>query len=163
MKRNKPGERAVPKNKPPTPKKGGPGQFPRNEGNRNGSGPRNDHRIEQVIAALLTSKSVYEASQRIGMGYRTLKDWLKRDEFRAEYDAAKHELLDQTINMLRSAGWKGVTTLEEVATNRKAAPTARTMAARGLLEVLLRAVETQDLASRVAALEAGRDKSKEAY
>lgn len=121
-------------------------------------------RTELVIAAVLRARTLKEAAEELGMGYRTLKSWMSRDEFRSEYDEAKRLLLDETVNQLRTAGGEGVAALRDVANNRENPPAARASAARGLLEVLLRAVETQDLAPRVAKLEdAARTREKEVY
>ena len=114
---------------------------------------KNQHRAELAIAALLLGKSTRKVAAEINIGHRTLITWMKEDWFRSQYDDAKQELLDQTINMLRSAGEKGVRTLESVADNRKAAPTARAAAGRALLEVLLKAVDTQNLAERLREVE----------
>jgi hypothetical protein len=96
---------------------------------------------------------VKEAAEEVGMGYRTLKYWLTCDWFRAEYDAAKRLMLSETINQLHAGGGEGVATLREVANLRESPPAARVSAARGLLELLLRAVETQDIVDRLERLE----------
>jgi hypothetical protein len=106
------------------------------------------------VAALLRGKSVRVAAEEVGIARRTLVTWMTEDWFRSQYEAAKRELLEATINMLRTAGETGVNTLTEVAKSRKAPPTARASAGRALLEVLLRAVEVQDLAGRIERLEA---------
>ena len=115
-------------------------------------------KTEQVIAALLRGRTLKEAAAEVRMGYRTLKYWLASDWFRAEYNEAKKLLLDSTVNQLRTAGGEGVETLRDVARNRENPPAARATAARGLLEVLLRAVETQDLAERLERLETAMEK-----
>jgi len=101
-------------------------------------------RTEQVLSALLQGRTIKEAAADVGMGYHTLRGWLKADWFRAEYEEAKRLLLDDTVNKLRDAGGEGVATLREVANDKAKPAAARVTAARALLEVLLRAVETQD-------------------
>ena len=116
--------------------------------------PRNRRpRTEQVLSALLQGRSIKEAAADVGIGYHTLRGWLKSDWFRSEYEEAKRLLLDDTVNKLRNAGSEGVATLREVAGDKGKAPAARVTAARALLEVLLRAVETQDLAGRLREVE----------
>jgi len=109
---------------------------------------------DQAIAALLRGRTVKEAAEELGIGYTTLKSWTRNNElFRAAYEEAKRLLLDETVNQLRTAGGEGVAALRDVANNSANPPAARASAARGLLEVLLRAVETQDLAARLEKLE----------
>lgn len=108
---------------------------------------------EQVIAALLTGLTIKQTARDLRIGERTIKRWLASEWFQNEYQEAKRLLLDSTINRLRSSGLEGVDTLREVARNKKNPPAARATAGRALLEVLLRAVETQDLAERLAKLE----------
>jgi len=118
-----------------------------------GKGPRSlpRHHIAELAVA----------AEEIGIARRTLVTWMTEEWFRSQYDAAKQELLEATINMLRTAGEKGVNTLIAVADNKKAPPTARVSAGRALLEVLLRAVETQDLAARMERLEAAMKEEKQ--
>jgi hypothetical protein len=110
-------------------------------------------RTELVIAAVLRARTLKEAAEELGMGYRTLKTWMSRDDFRAEYEEAKRLLLDETVNQLRTAGGEGVAALRDVANNRANPAAARATAARGLLEILLRAVEVQDITTRLERLE----------
>src|SRR5580765_1721517 len=92
---------------------------------------------EEVIAALLSGRSMRQAAQDRGIGYRTLKTWLASDWFRAEYHAAKQQLLDATINQLRNIGGQAVAGLYDVVTNVTNPPAVRVSAARAILEVLL--------------------------
>lgn len=117
-------------------------------------------RTELVIAALLRGRTLKEAAAEVGMGYRTLKYWLSSDWFRAEYGEAKKLLLDSTINQLRAAGGEGVETLRDVARNRENPPAARATAGRALVEMLLRAVETQDIVERLERVEAAAKESE---
>ena len=110
-------------------------------------------RSEEVIAALMAGRSMRQAAQDCGIGYRTLKEWFASPWFRAEYGAAKQQLLDATINQLRSIGSEAVSGLYDVVTNVANPPAARVSAARAILEVLLRAMEVQDISERLARLE----------
>jgi hypothetical protein len=109
-------------------------------------------KAEQAIAALLKGLTYKAAAAEAGMNERTLRAWLAQEWFRTQYDAAKKQLLDSTINMLRSAGQVGVNTLRDVANNKKAPFGARATAARSLLEMLLRACELQDVTGEMEQL-----------
>ena len=118
-------------------------------------------RKEQAIAALLHGRTVKEAAASIGMSYGSLTSWLSSEWFTKEYDAAKLQLLDSTINQLRTAGGEGVATLRDVAGNQNNPAAARATAGRALVELLLRAIETQDLAARLERLEDAMSANKE--
>lgn len=118
-----------------------------------GEGGRRTDKAELVMAALLRGNRLIDVAADLGMAPSTLRDWMRADWFRIEYTAVKQQLLDGTINKLRSAGNDAVELLHKVVRNPKLATTPRVTAARGLLEVLLRAVETQELAARLERLE----------
>jgi hypothetical protein len=115
-------------------------------------------KIEVAIAALLSGQTIKHAALECGMGYRTLKTWLASDWFQTEYQAAKKQLLDSTINQLRTIGSEGVAGLHDVVVNADNPASARVSAARAILEVLLRAVEIQDITTRLERLEAAMGK-----
>lgn len=110
-------------------------------------------KAEVVIVALLSGRKLNDIAKDLGMSANTLRDWRRAEWFREQYDDAKKQLLDGTINKLRSAGNDAVDLLHEVVRNKKMATTPRVNAARSLLEVLLRAVETQDIVARLERLE----------
>jgi ribosomal protein S11 len=111
-------------------------------------------KTEAAIAALMCGQTIEQAAHDCGIGYRTLKTWLASDWFQTEYHAAKKELLDSTINQLRAVGGDGVAALHDVVVNVENPPAARVSAARAILEVLLKAVEIQDITTRLERLEA---------
>ena len=116
---------------------------------------------EEAIAALLRGQTIQDAAQDCGIGYRTLKTWLASEWFQTEYQAAKRQLLDSTINQLRAVGGEGVAALRDVVVNAESPATARVSAARAILEVLLKAVEIQDISVRLEKLEAALMKGDE--
>lgn len=118
-----------------------------------GKGARRPDKVELVITGLLRGHRLVDVAAELGMGTSTLRDWMHADWFREQYSAARSQLLEGTINKLRSAGNDAVELLHNVVRNPKLATSPRVTAARGLLELLLRAVETQDLAARLERLE----------
>jgi transposase-like protein len=125
------------------------------------SGGRRADKAELVIAALLRGKRLIEVAAELGMGTSTLRDWMRADWFREDYGAARQQLLDGTINKLRSAGNDAVDLLHKVIRNPKLATTPRVSAARAILEVLLKAVEIQDITTRLEKLEAAMARGDE--
>jgi hypothetical protein len=116
---------------------------------------------EEVIAALMAGRSMRQAAEDCGIGYRTLKEWFASPWFQAEYSTAKKQLLDATINQLRTIGSEAVSGLYDVVTNVANPASARVSAARAILEVLLRAIEVQDISERLARLEELTTKGEE--
>lgn len=110
---------------------------------------------EAAIAALLNAKTIREAATVCGLSERTLKRWLKTPGFAAEYSEAKTALLQAATGKLRREASAAVDVLSEVAADALAAPGARATAARSILELALRAHETEVLEARIAALESG--------
>lgn len=111
-------------------------------------------KTEEAIVSLMRGQTIKQAALDCGLGYRTLKNWLASDWFQAEYQAAKDRLLDTTINQLRDSGSEAVMGLRAVVVDAVAPHSARVSAARAILEVLLKAVELQDITARLERLEA---------
>lgn len=111
-------------------------------------------KAEVAIAALMRGATIKRAAEDAGIGYRTLKTWLASDWFPPLYQEAKDRLLDAVVNQLRSIGSEGVEALRAVVSNAESPPAARVSAGRAMLEILLRAVEVQDIVTRLARLEA---------
>ena len=108
---------------------------------------------EQAIAALLTSPTIQDAARSCGVTARTLQRWLAEPEFQSQYRSTKSQLLEGTVNKLRSIGIDGVTALHRIAVDKESPAGATVSAGRAILEVLLRAVEVKDLDARITELE----------
>jgi hypothetical protein len=123
-------------------------------GKKTGHGDKVSRKHEQAIAALLAHGTLGKSAAASNVSESTLRRWLKEPQFQDAYSQAKRQLLEGTINRLRSIGADGVNALHEVAIDRSSPAGARVSAGRSILEVLLRAVEVQDLAERLDKLEA---------
>lgn len=111
-------------------------------------------RAAQAISALLTAPTIGEAAKQAGIGERTLLRWLAEDTtFQAHYREARRAVVHQAITQVQQATGKAVTTLIAVMEDRDAPASARVAAARVILEQALRGVETEDLETRIVALE----------
>jgi hypothetical protein len=109
---------------------------------------------ETAITNLLSHGTLKASAAASGVAESTLRRWLKEPSFQAAHKEAKRELLDGTINRLRLIGAAGVRALHDVAVDRKSPAGARVGAGKAIIELMLRAVEVQDLAERLDALEA---------
>ena len=52
---------------------------------------------EEIIAALLSSGSIQEAAQAVGIAPRTIYDRMGTRDFRAVYSAAKSDIIRQAV------------------------------------------------------------------
>jgi len=83
-----------------------------------------------------------------------LRRWLTQTAFADSYRAARRESVNQATARLQHAATDAVRTLVDVMKDTTATHAARVAAARTVLEETRRAVELDDLAERVATLEA---------
>ncbi len=129
-----------------------------------GHGEKASRKREIFIAYLLTEPNIREAAKKAGIGENTGWRWLQDPEFQKEYKEARREAVSQAIAQLQQATTQAVDTLKEVMADTEATPASRVTAAKTTLEMSLKAVEIEDLAQRIEALEqsiqdAGRKQS----
>lgn len=106
-----------------------------------------------AIVALLSQKTMKAAARSAGVNEVTLWRWLQEPEFQAAYTKARRETVKQAIARLQQSAAQAVDTLKEVMTSKKALDFARVSAAKAILDYSLKAVELEDLAERIDALE----------
>lgn len=105
----------------------------------------------RAIAALLAAPTVEAAARQAGVGERTLRRWMRREDFREALHAAQEEALAMAVARLGAASGEAVDAL--CRNLRCGTPAVEVQAARALLEAVLRLGEHLDLASRVEELE----------
>jgi hypothetical protein len=66
-----------------------------------GHGAKSGRKQEQAIAALLSEANVEAAALKVGIGYRTLKSWLKDREFLAAYRRARSAVVEGALGRLQ--------------------------------------------------------------
>jgi hypothetical protein len=108
-------------------------------------------RQRRAIAALLVAHSTPAAARDVGVSTETLRQWLKKPEFRAAYEQAARQRFEDGVHQLRAATSEAVETLRDALHDEH--PAIRVRAAAILLEVVVK-VNVDDLARRVEALEA---------
>lgn len=118
-------------------------------------------KMEAAVAALLTAPTIAIAAQAVGISEQTLWRWLQLPEFQGQYREAKRQAVAQAVARLQQATTKAVDTLEAVMDDTASPSSARVTAAKTVLEMAVKAVELEDMAARIEALErsiqAGRD------
>jgi len=96
---------------------------------------------------------IREAAAKYGVTERTVLNWLAEPEKSKEFESVKSQLLEGTVNGLRSGGRDSVHALHQIVVDSNASRTERTRAADKILQHLLRAVVLEDLAKRLDKLE----------
>ncbi len=108
---------------------------------------------EKLLACLLTAPTIQLAAKLAGVSEQTALRYLKESEFQTAYREARREVVSHSITTLQGACSNAVSTLVSVCDDPDAPASSRVSAAKSILEMSLRAVEIDDLAARVEALE----------
>jgi hypothetical protein len=98
-----------------------------------------------------------EAAASIGVNETTLIRWLNQPTFKAEYQRARHQVLESALTNLQAATGKAVDTLVKLLEGDS--PNAACRAAALILEHAQKAQEWIDLTGRVEQLEASLPKT----
>ncbi|NIN91585.1 hypothetical protein GTO36_01020 [bacterium] len=118
-----------------------------------GHGSKFPRKKQEAIAALLTQPTIKEAAKSAGVGEKTLWRWLQNEEFRESYCDAKRRVVEEGISRLQQVCGEAVETLKEIMRDQEKPPSSRVTASRIILEMAVKALEVQDLTSRVEKLE----------
>jgi hypothetical protein len=118
-----------------------------------GHGCKLGRKQEAAIAALMTQRNTEEAARAVGIGRRTLNRWLQLPAFQAMYRDARRAVVSQSDARLQQASGAAASTLLKIMVDANAPVMARVRAARSVLEHAKLAIESEDFAVRLAALE----------
>jgi len=118
-----------------------------------GHGSKLGRKQEEAIAALLTHRNIEEAAGAAGIGARTLIRWLKIPEFQAAYRQARRDAFGQAVARLQQATSAAATTLLKTMIEPATPASVRVRAAEAIFHHAAKAIEIEDIESRVAALE----------
>lgn len=106
---------------------------------------------EAGIIALLHHPTIRAAAREAGVTDRTLTRWLADPVFKRAFRAARCDLVETSMAGLQAATSAAVECLTRNLTCGK--PSVEVMAARGIIELAIKAVELHDLAERIETLE----------
>lgn len=124
------------------------------------------HKWDEFIAALLSSVSVKQAAESVGIHENTLLKTMQNAEFMERYKAARQTVLNAAVTRMQAITGEAVEALREVLTEtdilgrREAPANARVSAARCILEMSCRFLESEEILTRLAALEKAVEDSK---
>jgi hypothetical protein len=108
----------------------------------------------KAIAALLQARDVRQAAKMAGIGERTLYQWMRDDEFKAELASAEGAILDAVTRRMTALGNNALDVVEETLTTPQVSLTLRLQAAKMVFEYLLRMRGLRGLEERLNRLEA---------
>lgn len=115
------------------------------------SSSKMERKQEQVIAALLSCRTIAEAADQAGVGERSIYRYLNEPGFQEAFRAARRRVLSRTTARLQQAAEDAVATL--TAMLHEGPAYSRVSAARSILEWSFRAMEIEDVVARLEALE----------
>lgn len=110
-------------------------------------------RHEAVIVALLAHPKIADAAKAAGVNESTVWRLMQREDFQRRYKQAQDEALNGALGSLQGAAIEAIATLREIATDGKN-ETARTQAAKSILDYTFKVREQFGLEERIKQLEA---------
>jgi len=125
-----------------------------------GHGAKFRQKMEQAIAALLSHRNVEEAARAVGISPNTLLRWTKEPEFDAACRESRRTAFSQSIGLLQDASGAAVKTVLKIMLDSNVSAGTRLRAAEVVLERTAKAIEMEDLETRVAELERVADSAK---
>ena len=109
---------------------------------------------EAAVLALLTESSYERAAEKVGVNPRTLYRWMHTPRFFAAWQESRRHNLRRATSRIQYAAQHAVSCLITVMADKTAPHAARIAAAKTLLDTAYRSNEQEDLAERIANLEA---------
>jgi hypothetical protein len=126
----------------------------------NGHGAKFGQKKEEAIVALLAHRTIEEAALAVKVATKTLLRWLKEPEFSAAYRAAKRVAFGQAIARLHHFSSAAVSILGKVMMDAATPPATKVRAADSILARTAKAIETEDIESRLSELERATEESQ---
>ena len=126
----------------------------------NGHGSKFGRKKEEAIAALLTQRNIEEAARSIGVAPTTLLNRQKLPEFETAYREARRAAYRQAVARLQQGTSAAATTLLKTMIEPATPASVRVRAAEAIFNHAAKAIETEDIEARVAALEQAASSGK---
>lgn len=103
---------------------------------------------EEIIAALMSSRSIADAANKLGMSERSIYDKMTNKFFQMQYNAAKADFLRDALNNLKQRTNAAIDTIAELMEAQTSAPAIRLQAAKMILDSASRFAERLDSSDR---------------
>ena len=111
---------------------------------------------EKAITALLAQPTIEAAAAALGVNPASIHRWLGDPAFVEAYRTARRDAVGQAVARLQQVSGAAVAVLVQVMADKRTAGSTRVAAASKVLDYAFRAVELEDLAARIEALEQQR-------
>ena len=108
---------------------------------------------EAFLAQLMVQPTVRQAATAAGISTATATKWLRDASFCRAYDDARRQALGETLHYLQQSMHAAVAKLVTLLTAPASKPVVQLAAARAILEYGLRAVELEEVQTRIAQLQ----------
>lgn len=108
---------------------------------------------ERILAALIACGSVRKAAELTGVSTYTINERLKKDAFRAKYEALKSHILTEACDSLTARLTLAIDTLCTVAEDESQSASIRVSASDSILRHGLRYVEIANIKARLDRIE----------
>lgn len=108
----------------------------------------------KVLTALLAGRSVEASAKEAGVNPATVHRWLNDPAFQAAQRDGRRVLAQQALAALQSVTRTAVAVVVELMTDKGKPASVRLRAAQIIIEGTVKWIELDDLAARLAALEA---------
>ena len=115
-------------------------------------------RSDQLVLALLQHPTIEKAAETIGINPATAWRWMQDAYFQEQYREARRQAFSHSVARMQHASGAAVTTLLKIMLDAKAPAHSRVRAAETVLAQTLRAVEVEDIETRISRLEATSEK-----
>ena len=116
---------------------------------------------EEAIVALMSHQSVDDAARAIKIGPRTLYRWLKEPDFDAAYLKARRDAYKQGLARLQKNVGAAISILFKVMADPATPAAVKVRAVECVLSHSNKAIEIEDIETRVVELERAADANKQ--
>lgn len=107
----------------------------------------------QLISALLSSATIKQASESVGLSEQSVYSRLRKPDFRAQLQNARDNQFQVISSKLEDANFKALNTLVSILDDREVSAGIKVRASQTLLDLSLKNREQIDVISRIENLE----------
>lgn len=111
-------------------------------------------RQEKFALALMTSNTIEEARETVGISRTTVNKWQRDITFKRYYRELRLNAMQQTTARLQAVSMEAVEVLHNLMTDETVSPFVRRQSAKTILEVAYKAHETGDILEVVEEIKA---------
>ena len=107
----------------------------------------------QLISALLSSATIKQASESVGLSEQAVYSRLRKPDFRTKLQNARNDKFQVISSKLEDANFKALDTLIKILDDKEVSAGIKVRAAQTLLDLSLKNREQADIISRIQSLE----------